>query len=254
MAILNTAQLSSKISDPDGGFVSNTFQSNTNRVNVMDIDVLVVKSSQKDWTIPKEELTVTTTITNNTDFNIENITMLDTLSAGASFKAQSVKVGTQEYTNLDPIAGFTLPVTLGGFGADVEIAYTIAIDEFLDEEKITNSSKITVSVDGTDYEISSNTKEITVLQNNVKLLKTADKIATKSQDVITYTIVISNDGNLKNTELFFQDAIPQNTTFVENSVTINGEQKTGYNPQDGFSVVDLDAKSSVTITFQVRVD
>ncbi len=254
MAILNTAELSLAFENPDGGFVSDNIKSNTNRVNKMSVDVVVAKSAQKDWTIPKEELVVETTITNNTDFNIENITMLDTLSTGASFKEQSVKVGSQEYPSLNPITGFTLPVTLGGFGMDMTISYSIVVDEFTVEEKLQNSSKISITVDGTNYDISSNVKEITILQNDVQLLKIADKTAVKSTDIITYTITISNNGKIKNTKLFFKDEIPQGTMFVENSVVVDNQQKAGLNPATGFSLADLDPNSSTTLSFQVQVD
>ena len=52
-------------------------------------------------------------------------------------------------------------------------------------------------------------------------------------------MLISNVGIIPVTDVFFQDVIPEGTTFVGGSVTIGGVQQLGLNPEIGFTVTPL---------------
>lgn len=254
MPISNKAQTSSKITAETGEVVEVTNTSNTLVTNKIDSDILVEKTSEKSWSLPKGKVKVTTTITNNTDQNLENIRVSDTLSNGAVFVTGSVKIGSQTYDEFNPITGFTLPVTLGGSGADMFFEYEIELLEYLDEDVIKNNTTIAVNFDSKSFNITSNDLEIKVLHNDVSLLKYADTTAVKSRDELTYTIEISNSGTLTNTEVFFSDTIPEGTSFVENSVTVDTETKQGFNPNSGFLLGTLLPNQIIMVKFKVKID
>ena len=251
MAISNAANLKSNITSGDDEKVEVINKSNTHIAYNMDNDVTVVKTSEKTWTLPNKQITIKTTITNNTNENLEEITIVDILT-NATFVDGSLKIGTQTYEGNNPITGFTLPVTLGA-GVDMTISYDVLVDEYPPQNKITNKSTITVSLDNNQYDIVSNELEISILDNDIALLKTANKKAVKKGDIITYTIVITNSGTITNTDLLFTDPIPDGTTFVENSFKVDGIVKDGANPQNGVQLNDLNANGSITIEFQVEV-
>ncbi len=46
-------------------------------------------------------------------------------------------------------------------------------------------------------------------------------------DVLTYTVTIQNTGNVLATNVIFQDPIPIGTTFIANSVTVDGVSQPG---------------------------
>lgn len=69
---------------------------------------------------------------------------------------------------------------------------------------------------------------------------------------LTYTIVVQNTGTLPAQNVTFTDPIPAGTTFVPNSVTVNGVATAG-NPATGIPISNIPAGGSVTITFQVDV-
>lgn len=254
MAISNTAKLSSKIEDGTGQKRSVEANSNTLKTNKIDSDVVLVKSTSQSWVIPTDKVTVTTKITNNSALEIINPTIKDTLSAGATFVAGSVVIGSEAHTDVDPIAGFTPSLTIGGDGAEVDMTYQIQVDKYIDVSTITNSTQLTVNFGGNDFLLNSNMATINILNNEVYLLKTANTNAVKSADTIVYTITITNDGTLENTELFFTDPIPTGTTFVDGSVKVNGVTQSTYNPTTGFSLQDLGAGQSITVEFSVTVD
>ena len=254
MAILNSASLKSYIINKQGEKVEVTNKSNTQRTNQVEKDISIVKSSEKDWAIEKEKIKVITTITNNTDIDIENnFQIKDTLTDGANFVDGTLKIGSVDYADLNPITGFTLPITIGGSGGEVVFSYDITIGSPLVINSIKNSTNVTFSVDTQQFTLTSNEKEITILNNEIWILKTASTRIAKTGDEITYTITITNNGELKNTDLVFTDEIPTGTTFVEDSVVIDGVGKTGFNPANGFSLADLEPQGTTTIQFKVIV-
>lgn len=253
MAILNTANLTSKISGKEGEFVQVENKSNIHKAYIMNTDIVITKTADKEWTIPKDKLLITTTIVNNTENNISDFAITSVLSPGASFVDGSVKIGSQTFEEYNPITGFTPSVTIGANGGEMIMTYEIAIDDYLDADVITDMTKLGVQYGGQTFDLQSNELSITVLHNAVSLLKTANTNAVVSGDTLTYTIIISNSGTLTNTEMNFKDEIPQNTTFVENSVKIDGEAKEGYDPSAGFALKDLLPEEQIVVELSVTV-
>lgn len=254
MAILNSAQLNSSILNPSGDEVNITTLSNTQRTNQIDKDIIVQKIVQKDWALPQDEILVTTKITNNMDINLEDFSFLDSLSRGASFVVGSVKVGSEEKPDLNPIDGFDLAVTIGALGGECEVSYKILIDEHPQVNEISVNTTLSFVVDSQNFDITSNTAKITIADNEIFILKSASPRAIKSGDEITYTIQITNNGNIENTNLFLTDKIPSGTTFVLGSVKINSVEKPDANPDTGFSLDNLPSHGEIIVEFKVRVD
>ncbi len=92
MAILNTANLTSKIPTPDGGKVSVTTISNTQRTNNISTDLEIVMSAERTWAIPAE----------------------------LEFIADSVKVDDVQKLDANPNDGFSLPDLNAGGQIKVE--------------------------------------------------------------------------------------------------------------------------------------
>ncbi len=88
----------------------------------------------------------------------------------------------------------------------------------------------------------------------MSLLKTADTSAVKSGDTITYTITITNSGTITNTNLFFTDPTPSETTFVDGSVEIDDTSNPSFNPQTGFNLSDLEANQTIIVNFKVKIN
>lgn len=98
------------------------------------------------------------------------------------------------------------------------------------------------------------TVNITVNGAVVTSVKSVDKAFAQLGDTLTYTIVLTNSGNVAAETVFFSDPIPGATGFVPNSVTINAVNQPGLNPVPGFNLPDIAPGGSVTVTFQVTVN
>lgn len=254
MSVLNTAYLTSKISSESGEQVEMSNTSNNYKATNVNTDITVIKEAEKSWAVPEGKILVTTTITNNSDVDIVDVKLTDVISTGGSFNQGSLKVGSQTYEDLDPTVGADLPITIGGFGVDASITYEIVLDKYIDGDVLTNSSTINFSLGGSNFNLTSNEISINILKSGIVLLKSASANVVKSGDELTYTIEISNTGTLVNTELFFKDPIPEGTSFVLNSVTIDGASKDGFDPETGFSLKDLNPGDSVIVSFKVEIN
>lgn len=85
-------------------------------------------------------------------------------------------------------------------------------------------------------------------------VKSVDKAFAVKGDVLTYTSVITNNGNVPVVNVFFQDSIPVGTTFVIGSVYVNGINQPTYDSQTGFFAANLAPQASVTVTFQAQIN
>lgn len=253
MAILNTANLTSNFDNGSGEEISVSNSSNTLRTNNLDTDILVQKTASKTWAIASDTLTLTTTIVNNTDLNISDITIKDTLSDDATFVAGSLTIGSIPQPDYDPIAGFSAPVDISGSGGSVEICYQIQVAKYLTSDEITTQTTLSITLDTKKFDLTSQELQISILNNEIWIRKTADTSAVVSGEVLTYTITIQNSGNFKNTNLNFVDPIPDGTTFVDGSVKINNIEQPSYHPGTGFALDDLDPNDEIIIEFKVKI-
>lgn len=254
MSVLNTAYLTSKISSESGEEIEVSSTSNNYKTTNVSSDIAIIRESERSWVVPEGKVIVTTTITNNSDIDVTDIRLTDTISDGGRFNSGSLKIGSQTYDELDPTEGINLPITIGGFGVDASISYEIVLDKYVDADVLTSSSTINFSLDGSSFSLNSNEVIINILKSGIVLLKSASANVVKLGDELTYTIEISNTGNLINTELFFRDPIPTNTSFVQKSVAIDGVLKEDLDPETGFNLKDLNPGDSVTVSFKVTVN
>lgn len=84
-------------------------------------------------------------------------------------------------------------------------------------------------------------------------VKSADKSAALVGEIITYTVVLSNDCSNDLTSVFFRDTLQEGLAFVPDSLTVNGTPQPGVDIDNGLLLADIPAGGSVTVTFQARV-
>ncbi|KJR45029.1 putative internalin [Desulfosporosinus sp. I2] len=81
-----------------------------------------------------------------------------------------------------------------------------------------------------------------------------DKVTAITGDILTYTTVITNNGNVPLSNVIFTDTLPVGTSFVPGSVTLNGVPQPLLSPNPpGFSIGNIPSGVSVTVTFRVTV-
>ncbi|SCB88311.1 MULTISPECIES: tandem-95 repeat protein, partial [Priestia] len=83
--------------------------------------------------------------------------------------------------------------------------------------------------------------------------KTANVSSARTGDVITYTVTIQNTGTAAANLVVATDALSNATTFVPNSLFVNGVQQPNKNIQSGISLGTVGINQTITLTYQVQV-
>lgn len=249
--ITNKAQITSKYSLPDSSQHSNNVTTNEAMVINLTTGFTKTRTSGKQYVTPNQEVEQTLTLINLTEHPIANIRILDTIGTGASFKYGSMTINGQSYP-LFEADYYELPEDLDADGGYAEIKYKIIVDENATRD-ITTISNITYDyLERTDINENSNKLTLTLVQNIIKVEKTPSKSAVVSGDTITYTNIISNNGNIDNTDVWFEDVLTEGVEFVDGSVQIDGTAHADYT-LDGFSLDDLKSGGQTIVSFDVNV-
>lgn len=124
-----------------------------------------------------------------------------------------------------------------------------------------NNTRLTVSfiseggpAGGNDYLID----DIRLLQLQgapvTNIQKSVDRVIASTGDTIRYTITFINSSNQQLTNVIFRDIVPEGVTIVPNTLMINNVQLDESNINSGISLRDINARETITISFEVRVN
>lgn len=253
--IINTSSVTSKYTTPDQMEKVYETTSNESRTENMSVAFVKDKSSMHIFGSPNDEIQQNLLLTNESASTIDNIRIKETIGSGASFKTGSVTIDDQSYPDMNIVEGITLPNSIAS-NAGVTVSYILVIDATPEVDSVALKSNITYDVNEVQ-DLSEDTAEleISITENKIVIEKTSGQSAVISGSELVYQNVIRNIGNIKNTEVFFKDTIPEGTTFVPGSVKINkAPASESYDPAVGFDLGELDVNSEIEVTFTVKVN
>ncbi|WP_439875573.1 DUF7507 domain-containing protein [Bacillus mycoides] len=245
------------IVNPNNVPVTNTTTTNTVTTTVQNDNVVAIKSVNATNALPSQTLTYTITITNSGNVTIEDLLVIDTVPVDTTFVTSSVTINGINQPNANPENG----ITLGNLAPNESaiITFQITISPSALQSTINNDASVsyTVIIDPNEPPITitkqTNTVTTTIIDPMIRIEKTADKSIVVSGDVITFTLEVFNRSPIPTISTSVLDIIPTGTTFIENSVTINGTPVPNIRPDTGITIGALPADGVATITFQVLV-
>lgn len=242
------------ISYSSGTFTGITL-TNTTTTPVYQPIIGIVKSSDRT------NATVGTTISyslvvRNTGNIAAQVTLTDNIPAGTSFVPGSVTVGGIAQPGASPIAG--IPLGTIAPNASVTVTFQTTLTTVPSPPFLVNQGASTYTFQlpsGRTVSGASTSNSITVTASApaVALTKSVDRTAATLNDILTYTVLVSNNGFDPVTNVLITDPIPVGTAFVPGSVTVNGISVAGANPDAGITVGTLGVQTSATVRFQIRV-
>ncbi|MGL4337939.1 MAG: hypothetical protein ACRCST_13680 [Turicibacter sp.] len=80
----------------------------------------------------------------------------------------------------------------------------------------------------------------------------ADKLSLPICEILTYCLVLTNTGNISANQLVLTDIFPYNTSYVDQSLTVDGVIYTG-NPSNGIPIGTIRSNETKLIYFKVQV-
>lgn len=248
--ITNQASSTFTFTTPDNRTLTGTAQSNTVSFPVSSPNVLVTKSSSLADASVGDTLTYTVTVTNLGIEAVQNVLLSDPVT-GTTFIPGSVTINGAPSVAANPSEG----ITLGGIApsASATVTYNIRVSSVPSPPEISSSASVSFTSGvfaGTTF---SNAPIIPVYNPVLSAAKSASKINATVGDTLTYSITVSNTGNFSAT-MNLTDTIPAGTTFVPNSVLINGLPSPGSDPSVGIVSGNITPGTTSTITFSVVID
>ncbi|MHC1747974.1 MAG: hypothetical protein AB9856_06220 [Cellulosilyticaceae bacterium] len=257
--LINTATSSFSFTiDPTQQPERLTKTSNTVTTVINKGDATLSKVVDKLYATIGETLTYTITARNTGTVTLSNVNFLDIVQAGGSFIADSVVINSVEQPGLNPNIGFALPDILAS--GDVIVSFKVSVTSVPTPPQIQNNArinyqyKINPTASYTSDTRTSNTATTMINRAVVAINKTANKQYATVGNTVTYTSVISNSGNINLTNTLFKDSVPEHTSFVSGTVTINGTSFPTYNPNTGFTAGTVQPNTPITVVFNVTVD
>jgi uncharacterized repeat protein (TIGR01451 family) len=215
------------------------------------------KTVDKDIAVIGDVLTYTILVSNDGLAEAENAIFTDKLPPGVTFIPGSLQIDGITEPSADPTKG----VNIGSVSIEgpVEIVFQVEVTSVPPSGKVSNKGTL-------DYEFhsapslpvshgsnESNEVETIVKRVQVDAVKMEDKsVYDKENEVITYTVLVSNNGDIDVSNISIKDAIPAGTALVPGSVQVNGTAVTG-DIETGIPIGSLAPDQSVEITFQVSV-
>ncbi|WP_449601318.1 DUF7507 domain-containing protein [Paenibacillus sp. Marseille-Q9583] len=248
--IVNQASASFTFTPPDGRPLSGTAVSNTVTLQVSAPNIVVVKSSTSTSVAIGDTVTYNVNITNNGLDAVNSVLLNDPTPAGAAFVAGSVSVNGVPFPNLNPSTGISIGTLAPGFSALV--AYSVTVTSVPPAATLINKASVTFTSGVFSGSTFSNTVTIPVYQPNISVVKTASTNNATTGDAVSYTLTVSNTGNYP-ASLLVTDNIPAGTTFVPNSVLINGLPLAQADPSTGIPAGVIAPGATTAIIFTVDI-
>lgn len=257
MVITNKLSITYSAVMPSGERAVKTAESNAVGTEILSYSVTRSLSCDKTAVFEGEAFRNTVVVTNTSAAALTDIRLSVPSVDGASFVVGSVKINGVAQPSFDPFNGFALPDLAAGGKAVIE--YELRAVGPITLSPLTHSATIDYSVadpvrGGVRYSENTNTVSVNVVADNISIVKSVDRAYAVRGESLHYTAVVTNNGGMAKSGLVFRDPIPVGTTFVANSVKLNGIGYSVYDPETGFVLRGLAAGEAVTVEFDVTVD
>ncbi len=257
--ISNTANITFQYTPIAGGTTFNglaTSNSAGTQVNLADING--TKSVNKLFTDIGETLTYSIALANIGNIAATNVIYTDLIPSGTTFIPGSVTVNGVIQAGANPATG----ISIGSIAANstTTVSFQVFVPSIPQTNPILNSGTTTYqyipvpnqpAVSGTD---TTNIVSTQVNNATVTMTKAVDKNFADIGDTLTYTVSFTGTGNTNANNVIFTDVIPTGTTFVVNSLTIDGTTQVGANPANGVNIGSIPTGTTKNVSFQVVVN
>ncbi|WP_156131006.1 DUF11 domain-containing protein [Paenibacillus sp. FSL H7-0357] len=248
--LVNQASSSFTFTPPDGRLLTGTAVSNTVTIAVSAPNLSVVKSTPATAVAVGDTIAYSVSITNTGIDPVNNVLLSDPVPDGSSFIPGSVSVNGVPFPNANPSSGIAIGTLASG--ATAIVSYSVTVISVPADASIDNQATVTYTSGIFSGTTLSNPVAVPVFQPNVSVVKTASTANATVGDTVTYTLTVSNTGNYGAT-LNVTDNIPAGTTFVPNSVLINGLPLPQADPTTGIAAGTVAAGATVAVTFSVVI-
>jgi uncharacterized repeat protein (TIGR01451 family)/gliding motility-associated-like protein len=240
MTLSNTATVVAITQDPDQG--NNTSTVDVEIFNRADLDV--IKISTLDIIYPGDPVTYIITLANNGPADAQQVVVNDVLPSVLSFVSATASAGT--WTEPDWTVG-TLPA-----GSTETLVLELILSPDADGcSEVSNTATAESVTFDPDNANNSSTAVFTVACADLDILKTTDYSTVIANELLVYTISVTNHGIAAALDVEISDALPAEVHFV--SVDQNGIYDAATHTVNWF-IPSIGVNETFVTTITVRVD
>lgn len=218
-------------------------------------NLVINKSVNKNYSNIGDIITYTISLYNNGTATATNVVMTDLIPQGENFINNSIYVDTINKVGVNPALGIDLSsISIGQLSTVTFQAQVVNIPVL---NPMVNTAQIDFQyVDSTivlSSIVNSNSISTTVSAAILSLTKTAPSIISLGS-TLTYTVNVSNIGSVTANNVTLLDTIPEGTTYVSGSATINGvTAPNSPAPPTGLNIGNLQNGYMFDLVFKVNV-
>lgn len=232
-------------------YVPNVFAT---QIDSLGAFLTIEKEVDSNLKLINEEISYKLTVTNTGQLEATDVLVNDVIPDGLALVQNSIFIDGIIQPNSFPLNLQTI-----GSGESKVITYKLIATKVPETNPAINIANINYSFQpfqgfNINVDAISNPVEVTIINNEINLIKNVDKTVAKKGDELLYTSYIYNNGNLTAHDIIFKDDLPIGTTYIQNSVEIDGISKPSYNPALGFNVGDLSPGKVMAISYRVTIN
>ncbi|MBD8497571.1 DUF11 domain-containing protein [Paenibacillus arenosi] len=235
---------------PSGRAINKSIVSNPLSIPVSAPNISIVKSANVVEATINDVLTYSLAITNDGFENVTNAIVSDTIAAGSAFVPGSVIVGGASRPTANPGNGINVGTIVPG--QTLNVTFQVQVTSLPAPPFLTNTASVSFTSGTFTGSSVSNTSSVPIYDAVIQATKSANSSNATVGDTITYTISVSNSGDVP-ADTIVTDQIPEGTTFVPNTVTINSVPIAGANIAAGVNIGSVAPSTTVVLTFQLNV-
>lgn len=197
----------------------------------------------------------TLNVTNLGEEVLNNVVISDRLDSDLEFVPGSVTIESQPVTNANIVTGITLASISPNGTQEIKFKVKVLSNQHTPIFNIAEGIYLHTKADGKIEKTcsESNTVSIDVSNPHLKVIKSADVDFALLGDVITYTVTITNDGDLDAYNVVLKDELPKEVTIVPGCFSIDGVIVNEVELDKGINIGDIPVKGEMVVSYQVIV-
>ncbi|MGL4874815.1 MAG: hypothetical protein ACRC30_09225 [Clostridium sp.] len=208
----------------------------------------ISKISSKDFADLGDTITYTLLVSNSSSTPLTNVTVFDTIS-----NLLTLNSGSLTLNGLPIIGDLSTGLNIGTIPGNSVSTITFNTKTPLTIPLANTIPNIALAFDSTNNTTNSNQVLTTISSGKLTINKISSKPIIPLGDTISYTLIISNIGNVDNLNPILIDTLPSEVTLMPNSTYINNSLVNGtILPPNGLSIGTITPNTTKTITFIVK--
>lgn len=214
----------------------------------------IIPSCLTTHTSVSNTLTYKIEVSNLSNKVIEDVTIKSLLSQELKFILQSVKINDTPFSYENIISGINVGTLIENETKIITFEATV-INKITEEIKVNFTAEFKYKEDDGYYSDSLITEDVLVFVKNpsISISKNADKNDARLDDIITYEVFITNDGDLDLQNIMLFDNMSKSIEIIDGTFCINGKIVNSVELEKGILLGELKRNESIKVKYKTKV-